>query len=182
MKKSTKGAIAAAAAAVLLLGGGTTLAYWTASVDIAGGTITAGELKLTPGTCTDWTYAGGTANSGTVTNWVPGDVVTKSCDYTIVAKGDNLAAKLTAPATLTLNGTAPATGQATVDTTYTVGTAAIVDGELVTDGDDGKKLTATFKVTFPYGDATAINANATQSWAATLNNLNVTLTQQNPNP
>lgn len=45
MKKSTKGAIAAAAAAVLLLGGGTTLAYWTASVDIAGGTITAGELK-----------------------------------------------------------------------------------------------------------------------------------------
>lgn len=182
MKKSTKGAFAAAAAAVLLLGGGTTLAYWTATADLDGGTINAGELELEAATCTDWTYAGGTVGTGAVTTWVPGDVVTKSCDYTITAKGDNLSAKLTAPDTVALSASAPSTGTATVDVDYTVASTTIVNDALITDDNDGDTLTATFTVTFPYGDATAINANATQNWAVTLDQIAVTLTQQNPNP
>lgn len=187
MKKSTKGAIAAAAAAVLLLGGGTSLAYWTATGTIDGGTITAGELKLTADTCADtWTYAAGTAGAGTpVTRWVPGDVVTKSCTFTVEATGDNLAATIAAPATVALGGTAPASATATVAATYTIGGTAIANGGTITDANDGQALVATFRVTFPYGtDETGtpvVNGNATQNWAAELNDLTVTLTQANPN-
>lgn len=187
MKKSTKGAIAAAAAAVLLLGGGTTLAYWTDTEVIDGGQITSGELKLTAQTCADtWTYAAGSASAGTtVTRWVPGDVVTKSCSFTVEAVGDNLSATLTAPSTVTLGGTVPASGTATVATSYTVGGTAISNGGTITDANNGETLVATFNVTFPYGTddsaATVVNGNATQEWTAELNDLTVTLTQTNPN-
>jgi alternate signal-mediated exported protein len=187
MRRSTKGAIAAAAAAVLLLGGGTTLAYWTATGTVDGGTITAGELKLTPVACADtWLYAPGSAGAGTaVTAWVPGDVVTKSCSFTVEATGDNLAATLTAPTTVTLGGTVPTSGSASVATTYTIGGTAIANGGTVTDANDGQTLVASFQVTFPFGtDETGtpvVNGNATQLWAAELDDLTVTLTQTNPN-
>ncbi len=64
MKKATKGAIAAAGAGVLLLGGAGTLAYWTADGAAAGSDITAGDLDLTAGTCSGWTYASGAAGTG----------------------------------------------------------------------------------------------------------------------
>lgn len=187
MKKSTKGAIAAAAAAVLLLGGGTSLAYWTATGTVTGGTITSGEMKLTADTCADtWKYAEGSAKAGTtVTKWVPGDVISKSCTFTVTAKGDNLAATLTAPATVNFGGTTPTGGSATVAAAYKIGDTAIADGGKITSANDGQKLTATFKVSFPYGtDETGtpvVNGNATQAWTATLNDLTVTLKQTNPN-
>ena len=55
MNKTTKGAIAAAAAGALLLGGIGSLAYWTDSDPVGGGTFTAGSLSLTPlSTCDTW--------------------------------------------------------------------------------------------------------------------------------
>jgi len=94
MKKSTKGAVAAGGAAVLLMGGAGTLAFWTATGDAAGGAITAGSMTLTPVGCdADWVYATGSAGAGTaVTTFVPGDVVTKECTFTVGATGDNLSA------------------------------------------------------------------------------------------
>lgn len=193
MKKTTKGAIASAAAAVLLLGGGTSLAYWTASADVDGGSITAGDLKLVAGTCdADWEYATGHASAGdTVTLWVPGDVVTKDCTYTVSATGDNLIATLDAPTSVALTTTsadAADTEQATAAVTFLLDGSAVTDadgtlaGTQITETAADRTLTATFTVTFPYGNDSTINANDTQDWEADFDALTVTLTQEDPNP
>lgn len=197
MKKSTKGAIASAAAAVLLLGGGTSLAYWTASANVNGGSITAGDLKLVAGSCdANWVYAAGHASAGTaVSLWVPGDVVTKSCTFTISATGDNLKATLTSPSSVPLSATSAAgatSESATAAVVYTVAGSAVTDvdtgtsGIQIDDTSDGDTLTATFTVTFPYGtDQTGtpvVNGNDTQDWVAAFDALTVTLTQLDPNP
>lgn len=192
MKKTTKGSIAAAAAAVLLLGGGTSLAYWTASQDVSGGTITSGELKLSEGTCDDdWVYAPGNASAGsTVSLWVPGDVVTKSCTFTVKATGDNLLATLVNPGSVALttaSADAATTESATVAVAYQLGGAAIVDqdatlaGTQITESAADRTLKATFTVTFPYGNNSTINANDTQNWNAAFDALTITLTQEDPN-
>ncbi|MFV0429101.1 MAG: alternate-type signal peptide domain-containing protein [Arachnia sp.] len=193
MNKSTKGSIAAAAAAVLLLGGGTSLAYWTASADVDGGAITAGELKLTADACdTNWVYATGQASAGSaVTLWVPGDVVTKSCTYTVTATGDNLLATLVTPTSVALTSTsagAASTESATATASYTLNNAALVDadtniaGMQISEASADRTLKVTFQVTFPYGDATAVNANDTQGWEADFDAITVSLTQLDPNP
>ncbi len=189
MKKSTKGAIAASAAGVLLLGGAGSLAYWTATGDAPGSSVQAGELKLSAGTCdANWVYAGGTKSGGTVTAIVPGDVISKVCKFTILAKGDNLSATPTLPATVpitvTPNATGPATSfQATTAATYTTSPNGLAGGK-VTSINDGNTLNATIKVTFPFGTApaNAINNNDTQLITATLDKLTVSLLQDNPNP
>ena len=85
MNKTAKGALAASAAAVLLAGGAGTLAFWTDSANVNGGSITAGTLGIAPlvvapntQACdTNWVYAPGAAKAGTVVNlFVPGDKVT----------------------------------------------------------------------------------------------------------
>lgn len=189
MKKTTKGSLAALGAAALLLGGGTSLAYWTASADTTPSSITAGELKLSFLTCdADWKYAAGHASAGDpVTLWVPGDVVTKSCTFNVIATGDNLLATLTAPDTVSLSSST-ATSSADVDVAYLLEDATIVDGSTtlagtqITEAAADRTLKATFTVTFPYGDTTAVNANDTQSWEAAFNALTITLTQEDPNP
>ncbi|MFV0525615.1 MAG: alternate-type signal peptide domain-containing protein [Acidimicrobiales bacterium] len=190
MNKTTKGAIASGVAALLLLGGGTSLAYWTATGSINGGTVTAGELALSTASCdTNWVYAPGQASAGsTVTLWVPGDVITKNCTFTVTATGDNLLATLTTPTTVTIDTGSTTTGTATVAVAYLLGGAAIVDqdgtlaGTQITESATDRVLSAQFTVTFPFGTASTVNANDTQGWVATLNALTVTLTQENPNP
>ncbi len=188
MKKSTKGAIAAAAAGTLLLGGAGSLAYWTATGTANGGSITAGKLTLAGGTCgATWNYAAGAAKAGqAVVKFVPGDKITKQCTFTIGASGDNLSATISAPATVAVTTLPAGTSfSATVATTYKVGTAAIANGGLITSADDAKVVTTTFDVTIPYGTdeaaGTKINTNDTQSIVATLDALQVKLTQTNPN-
>lgn len=191
MKKTTKGSLAAVGAAALLLGGGTSLAYWTASGDAPVASITAGELKLTDGTCdADWVYASGANAGNPVTLWVPGDVVTKSCEFTVTATGDDLMATLVSPSTVALTDASKAaadTESATVAVSYLLDNAAIVDadtglsGTQITEAAGTRTLKATFNVTFPFGDTTTVNANDTQSWEAAFEALTVTLTQVNPN-
>lgn len=182
MKKSTKGAVAAGGAAVLLLGGAGSLAYWTASGSVDGGSITSGTLTLSAGTCGDWTYA----DTSTVSLIVPGDTVTKTCSFTISATGDHLEATLDAPDSVnyTTSGNDATTLSLTASASYAVaGTPVASDGTgTITSANDGDTLTATFKVTFPYGDPTTINANDTQHLETVLdNNVAVTLTQADPN-
>jgi alternate signal-mediated exported protein len=188
MKKSTKGALAAGAAAALLLGGAGSLAYWTAVGNADGGSITAGTLTLSAGTCDDWTYAAGAANAGNpVVLFVPGDKVTTTCTFTIGATGDNLSASITAPTTLNVTTTPSGTSfQADVTTAYQIdGTTIDPSTRKVTSADNGTDLTATFDVTIPYGTDESgtpkVNANDTQAITAALDSLTVTLTQDDPN-
>lgn len=187
MKQITKGAVAAGAAAVLLMGGAGTLAYWSATGDAEGGAITAGTLTLTSEGCdADWVYAAGQAGAGTpVTLFVPGDVVTKACTFTVGATGDNLSATVDVPDTLTFTTVPLATSfDATVSGTYDLGGVPLADGAVITDADGGKTLTVVFDVDIPFGtaDSTGINDNDMQSVVDTLDTLTVTLTQVDPNP
>lgn len=178
MKKSTKGALAAGAAAVLLLGGAGSLAYWTDSEPIDGGSVSSGELALETSDCDEsWVYAEGNASAGTtVTTIVPGDAITKECTFGITAAGDNLQATLTTPTTVTFDETPDATTlEATVGAAYEIEDAAVP--ATITEDNDGDTVTATITVTFPFGDETTENANDTQNLLIELDEITVTLTQ-----
>src|SRR3954452_16189981 len=95
----TKGVLAIGAGGVLLIGGAGTLAAWTDSQAISGGSITSGHLQLiTDGTntgCTVWKLDSGESAPVTYSNGeplVPGDVLTKTCAFTVRATGNHLRA------------------------------------------------------------------------------------------
>ncbi len=179
MKKSTKGAVAAGAAAVLLMGGAGTLAYWSDSATLDGGSVNSGELSLSDGTCTGtWVYAASNSADpgGTVTNIVPGDAISTTCSFDITAEGDNLTAVLTAPDTVAITPTPAApTLDADVDVAYAIGGAAVP--ATITEDNGGDTVTATITVTFPIGDAAAVNANDTQNLLLDLSDITVQLEQ-----
>jgi alternate signal-mediated exported protein len=186
MKKLSKGVLASAAAGSLLLGGAGSLAYWTASDTVNGGSFASGSLKLVAVGCdTNWKYAPGKTGAGNTVNLiVPGDVITKNCTFTVTGTGDHLSAKITSPATVNVSAPGTTTWSATDATTYAIGgtnARTLVDGDNITSADNGQTLTATFTVTIPYGDATTTNANDTQLSTASLDQLTVSLTQNNPN-
>ena len=185
MKKSIKGAIATGGAAVLLLGGAGSLAYWTDAATVNGGTVNSGFLTLDDGVCDDAVYAVGNAKAGVdVINWVPGDAISVDCTFVIAAEGDNLAATPEIPDTVTITG-GGASFKADVAATYTLNDVAFVATDKVTEANDGQSLVATIKVSFPYGtDETGtpiVNGNDTQDVDAVLDDLTVTLTQDDPN-
>ncbi|MCS5715513.1 alternate-type signal peptide domain-containing protein [Herbiconiux sp. CPCC 205716] len=193
MNKLTKGAIAAAAGVVLLLGGAGTFAFWNSSAQVAGGTITAGNLAVSnadgPGS---WTDQNGAAVNIATYKIVPGDTLTYTDTLSVVAVGDNLvatlgilpgtiaaasssnpadvalAAYLNAGATNTL--TASGTGISGTGPTYTVtaGAAGV-----------SQNVTATVKLKFPNVN-TAGAENAAKLGAVNLSNLTLTLTQTAP--
>lgn len=187
MNTSVKGAVAAVAAAILLMGGAGTLAYWSDSVELPGGSVQSGELKLENATCdAGWKYAAGAASAGDpVVLFVPGDVVSKECTFDIVATGDNLSATLTVPDTAEFGTLAPAAPSFSADV---VATYKDADGNplpaTITEADDGQ-VTATITVTFPFGtDETGTpreNANDTQGILATLDDITVSVEQLDPN-
>ncbi|MEX0428701.1 alternate-type signal peptide domain-containing protein [Nocardioides sp. DS6] len=179
--------MAAASAAVLLLGGAGSLAFWTDNGTASGGDVTTGSLSLSEGTCDEgWTYASGDDAGSAVTTIVPGDSVTKDCTFTVSGSGDHLSATVDAPSdvTYTTSGGSPTTMNLTASGTYDVGGTTIADGGTFAVS-DGQTLTAHLVVTFPYGDADAVNASDTQGITAALNEITVTLTQaqgaDNPN-
>lgn len=176
MKKTTKGALAAGAGAVLLLGGAGSLAYWNDSASVAGGTINSGQLSLTDttvGTCSAaaWTLDDDEAPAGAtfdpaVDTLVPGDVLTKSCTYTVGAKGTHLRATLSTSGGAATGALAPSLA---VSSTFTVNGGAATE---VTSANDGQTLAATISLTF---DPAA--GNATQLQAADLSSFVVSLQQ-----
>lgn len=178
MNKSTKGAVAAAAAGALLLGGAGSLAYWNSEQTIAGGAISSGTLTLTQETgqvCTDWTLdaaGGATAYTPGTTLVVPGDVITKTCDYTVTASGAHLAASLTMDAT-SITGDADLAAALTPAATYTLGVSPVSSGQSITTADNGSVLHAVISVTFN----TATSGVTAQGMTASLDNIVVGLTQ-----
>ncbi|WGL50405.1 alternate-type signal peptide domain-containing protein [Nocardioides sp. BP30] len=161
MRKSTKGALAAGGAAVLLLGGAGSLAYWTASGSVAGGTITAGSLALTTPSCGSWTYdtkeatAGATFTPGGTGNGsllVPGDVVSETCTTTLTATGEHM------------RGTIVASTPSDI-TPFTVSVSSITDavtpisGGVFTEANNGHQLSVTISVTLPSSSDNSTIAN-----------------------
>ncbi|WP_205473472.1 alternate-type signal peptide domain-containing protein [Nocardioides sp. SYSU D00038] len=193
MRKTTKGALAAGAAAVLMLGGAGTLAFWSDDATVNGGSVDAGLLSLTAGTCdTEWTYANGTDAGEEVGEIVPGDAITKDCTFTIAAEGDHLTATPTVPDEVEVadvTGNTAESLELTVGASYAVDGAPLTGASVITEDNNGDTLTASITVTFPFGNAEGsadeINVNDTQNITATLDDLTVTLTQTttglNPN-
>lgn len=107
---------------------------------------------------------------------VPGDVITRTCTYTVNASGEHLAATvdLATPSFAETNDLASALN-ATATYTRDPGTGAVplADDAAITDANDGDVLSAAISVTF--NDATA--GTTAQEMTATLGALTVSLTQ-----
>ena len=180
MKKSTKGALAAAAAGSLLLGGTGSLAYWTATGNVTGGSIGSGNLALSAPTCTgtstdggstalhDWQYDGGSAYTVGTSKVVPGDTITKVCEMSLTMTGDHIGATLglANPTFATANGL---TSELTKSATFTVDNAAYA---AITDPGT-YKIVATVTVDFDGAGAT----NSSKNLASVLNDITLTATQ-----
>ena len=178
MKKTTKGALAGGAAGVLLLGGAGTVAYWTDSETVTGGAVNSGELSLTQETgqtCSSWTLdaaGGATTYTPGTTLVVPGDVITKTCTYTVNASGAHLAATLGFEAP-SITGDAALDGALSPAASYTLASVAVTNGAAITSANDGDVLVATITVTF----ASATSGLTAQNEAAVLDDISVSLTQ-----
>jgi alternate signal-mediated exported protein len=171
MKKSTKGAVAAAAAGILLLGGAGTLAFWSADVDLPGGTFTAGELKLVEPECSDWTLDDEEEAPGVVvdddTLFVPGDSITQTCTATIIATGEHLRATVGVTGAEIGDEAGP---YVTVDSDATIGGNSNVTE--ITEANDGDAVSMTVTLTFNEG-----SGNETQGESVTLSDYALSLTQ-----
>lgn len=185
MKKLTKGSIAAAAAGVLLLGGLGTVAFWTDSEIIDGGSVTAGTLSLGGAVCTpsgdEWVYAVGNAAEGSAVELiVPGDTISKTCTFVITATGDNLTADLVIPSTVNVTSD-PVAPSLVADVTAVYTTGGVATGTAITSANNGETVSATIEVEFPYGTdedgVPNVNTNDTQAILAELGDITVKLTQ-----
>lgn len=142
MKKNTKGAIALGAAAMLLAGGAGTYAAWSDEASLGGGTVTAGQLKITPTSTGAWTWGDDTTFVPGTDRIVPGDTVKYSAAYQLDVEGKNLVASLT-----------PALGGVSgglvdyLDVNATTSTPGITLSN-ITSADDGKTINVTTTITF----------------------------------
>lgn len=177
MNKATKGALAAGLGVAMLSGGAGTLAYWNNSQTVDGTAINAGNLQIvtdaTNTGCGSWTLDTGESAPSTYNDGdplVPGDVLTRSCAFTIKATGNHLRANLSVSAA-NFSGTDGNFGG--MLTASLSGTA--IDGTPVTsftEDDNGKKLTTSVTVTF-----SSAALNNTKLMKAALDNIVVTATQ-----
>ncbi|MGL4305272.1 MAG: alternate-type signal peptide domain-containing protein [Mycobacteriaceae bacterium] len=151
MKKQTKGAIAAGAAGILLMGGAGTLALWSDSEVIGGGTIASGELTIAPSGTPAWADVsditpGAIADISTF-KIVPGDILTYTADYKIAATGDNLKATLTADSAA-ITGDTDLKGKITTELTMTGAGSGGPGTYNLTSADGGKTIKVVVKITF----------------------------------
>jgi alternate signal-mediated exported protein len=177
MGKATKGVLASLGGALILLGGAGTLAAWTDSQTITGGSINSGHLAIvtdaTNTGCGPWTLDNGEQAPYTYTAGdpiVPGDVLTRSCAYTVRATGNHLRATVGISA-VNFSGTNGNFGgklTASVSAVKLNGTPAAS----FTESDNGATLTASVTVTF---NSTA--DNSTQNLSTIFDNLTLTATQ-----
>ncbi|NYG56108.1 alternate-type signal peptide domain-containing protein [Nocardioides perillae] len=197
MKKTTKGALAAGTAAFMMLGGAGTFAIWTDDATADAGVIESGSMSIAPvideatgSACSSWTHQNGRAAAAepplAVSRVVPGDVIEKTCSFTVRAEGENLEAVLTTPASL---GFTPSKTDGTVvpesaaislpiTATYELDEGAV---QTVTQDDDGEVLVATITASFPLGTS-VLNGNNTQNLLADLDALTVQLDQVRQTP
>ncbi|WP_309648789.1 alternate-type signal peptide domain-containing protein [Nocardioides sp.] len=190
MHKTTKGALAAAAAVALLTGGAGTLAFWTDGDTITTPDLTSGGLDIAVDACPDWTLDGDGGAGGLLgaREIVPGDTLTRTCTYDIVAEGDHFEATLDVDQDLLTLDDNGLEDELVLDTTFTLDGAPVglppVVAEPVAAGvpetfyDGTYTLTAVFTADFPYG----VEDNDSQDLTVNLENIAVTLTQTDNHP
>ncbi|HWV48978.1 MAG TPA: alternate-type signal peptide domain-containing protein, partial [Microbacterium sp.] len=163
---------------VLLLGGGGTLAYWSTTATLGGGTVVSGDLDLQPSGASSWTLTpeGGTAVPVTdlaAIEIVPGDTLTLAGDFTITLIGDNLVADLAVADLASLpTGILPPAISVTDDTGATFsgdGLTAALNGEVVS-----------VEVAFQFDPATS--GTDLQTTDFVFEDVALTLTQVDPTP
>jgi alternate signal-mediated exported protein len=167
MKKATKGALAAAAAGSLLIGGFGSLAYWSDTKTVDGGSIASGSITLSAVSCpTNFTHTEAGSNPTVVTKIVPGDTITKQCTGTLVLVGDHIGATVALdPASITsLNGSLGTEVTAAATMVSPAATVSLAGNYTVTINID---------VTFP----TTVTSVASQNSTASLNTLSLVATQ-----
>lgn len=172
MKKTTKGALAAGAAAALLLGGAGSLAYWTETATVPGSTIESGHLAITGDTCATagWKLDDGSDVDST-TRIVPGDQLTKECQFTIEGEGDHLDDVILDITSVSWSGTnALTTALGTPTATFSDSGGALTSPATVAVGET---ITAVIEVTFP----TSVTGSTAEDLQASLNTITVTATQ-----
>lgn len=175
MNKTARGAAALAAAAALLLGGAGTYALWNDTESLDGGAVASGELKITGATAGVWRDVSG-GGTGTVIAdiasflVVPGDTLTYTVGATVLAKGDNLSATLTADPT-SVTGDPALLADVDVTTAVRVGGAVV---PTITEANDGQTVQTV--VTLAFDEA---STNATQLQDLDLADLELVL-QQSP--
>lgn len=169
LPRAVTGAATAVVAVVLLVGAQGSLAGWQATRSVAGASVRAGALGLSPSPgCSTWTFT----RTGGPASWVgttypaattdasgtqylePGDALTMTCTYALRAVGAHLrgAFEVTQPAG------APAGVSATA--TYAVGGAS---RSTFTDADDGATVVATVTLDVPSTLTTVQNSSFTLS-------------------
>lgn len=192
MRNSIKAALAATAGAGLLLGGAGSLAYWTDTETLPGGTVNGGSLDLTSEDCGNgWLLNAEVATFTFSRPLVPGDTLTKTCSYVIDATGDNLQADVSASAP-SFGAANALTAELTFTSAYTLDAvgapspAVFTPTAQITDADDGKELIVTLTVDFDFASATngsnsGVEYNASPLQAV-LNDVTVTATQTDATP
>lgn len=172
MKKSYKGALAAAAAGVLLLGGAGSLAYWSSTQDVPGGTINSGSLALGTPDCGDWSLDSGEELPLVYADGdplVPGDVLTRTCTFTITATGNHLRATL-GVTDAQFTEVNDLSADLDVDADFTIGAAAIPAE--ITEANNDDVVSALITVTFDPD-----SGNESQLGTAELDTITVTADQ-----
>ena len=177
MRNSAKGVLAAGAAVALLVGGGGTLAFWTETQPISGGALNTGHLNIvTDGIntgCGVWQLDSGESVALTYADGdplVPGDVLTRECNYTIEAVGNHLRATvgISAPNFSGVDGDFGGFLTANL-TDIQVNSSAATE---FTEANDGQTLTAVVTVSFD-----ELAGNATEDLGTVLDELTLTATQ-----
>lgn len=194
MKTAIKAALAVTAGGVLLLGGAGSLAYWNDTRDVQPNTtLTSGTLKLGAPTCGNWEINGVSTADPAAMRIVPGDNLTRVCEFQISVTGDYLEAQLTATAptmddsfledelafTVTYERDTDVVNDDTNETTIDpVGSPVTF-----TSSDDGHYLRAFFEVDFPFNATpTALDNDSNGGVTAQLNAITVTATQTDATP
>jgi alternate signal-mediated exported protein len=181
MNKLTKGAIAAAAGVILLMGGAGTLASWNSSANAGSSqTITAGSLSVTANADGAW-KSGATTITPSTFKIVPGDSLTYTQTFNLVASGNNLLFTLAAtPGAIAANSgssadvalAAAVTGSANISVAGSNIAASTTPGTYKVTTAGTTVVTVTMTVAFPYA-----SGNSTQTGAVTFGNGAVTVTQ-----
>ncbi|GAA3740442.1 hypothetical protein GCM10022239_15160 [Leifsonia bigeumensis] len=178
MNKLTKAAIAGAAGIALLLGGAGSLAYWNDSTSLAGGTINAGQLQITADPDGGvWTDADGDPVDLATFLAVPGDALTYTDTFTLMATGDNLSATLAlAPTSITpASSDSEDVALAALLSSSAVFTVDSVTTSTVTANAGTQTVDVAVTITWP--DGTSTTDNAAQLGSVVLANMSVVLTQ-----
>lgn len=189
MNKIAKGALAGGVGVALLLGGAGTLAYWNDSASVGtDGTITAGQLTIAPDssvTTDGWTVTNGVVVDQAVDladfTAVPGDTLTYTATFEVVAEGDNLVAEVgvgansIAPVDASDAADVALAGRLSQSVTYTVNGAP---GASVTLDEGTHTVVVTVTVEWPFGNAASpAQDNPAQIGQVSLDDFNVGVTQ-----